>query len=824
MSYAIQEIVEIVQGKLIHQSVGLGIADRVEHLLIDSRKIVYPETSLFIAIKGERNDGHAYLKEVYEHGVRNFLVQHFTAETLSADVNIIQVPDALLAMQTLAAHHRKRFTYPVVGITGSNGKTIVKEWLCQLLKDDVNIVRNPKSYNSQVGVPLSVWQMQAAHQLGVFEAGISQKGEMSRLENIIKPDIGIFTYLGAAHDEGFHSRKEKLHEKLQLFKDAGMLIYSRDYEEVEEGIIQFLPRHPQLKTFTWSLAGIAADCNFDADIKSNHTIIKWKRGANFLSVTLPFTDEASISNACSCFAFLASVNRLSTDVLKRFESLQAIEMRLQLKEGNNNCVLINDSYNADINALQIALDFMHQQSAGYEKTVILSDILQSGIAEKDLYEKVAALLRQKGVKNLCCIGPVICRNKHVFDVHTRFFESTKEFIEQFKSLDYVHQIILIKGAREFGFEKISALLEKRVHETIFEINLNALVHNLNVYRRHIAPEVKLMGMVKAYSYGAGSYEIAKVLEFNRVDYLTVAYADEGVVLRNAGIKLPIMVMNAEASAFDQILKYNLEPEIYNFYILDQLINACDGEETGIHIELDCGMKRLGFDEGRLELLIETLKQNPNIRVKSVFAHLAASEEKKHDEFTHEQIYRFRQMSDKLMTAFDYPILRHILNSSGIIRFPDAQFEMVRLGIGLYGIDPSGKLQKELQHIGVLKTVISQLRQIQSHETVGYSRKGRVTRDTMIATVAIGYADGLNRRLGNGKGYMMVNGKRAPIIGSICMDMTMLDVTDIVCKEGDEVIVFGKEPNILDVADKIGTIPYEVLTAISQRVKRVYFWE
>ncbi|MFN5886112.1 MAG: bifunctional UDP-N-acetylmuramoyl-tripeptide:D-alanyl-D-alanine ligase/alanine racemase [Bacteroidota bacterium] len=824
MSYAIQEIAEIVQGKLVHQAAGLGIADRVEHLLIDSRKVVYPETSLFVAIKGERNDGHAYLKDVYDSGVRNFMLQQFTADALPADVNIILVPDALHALQTLAGYHRKHFAYPVVGITGSNGKTIVKEWLYQLLKDDVNVVRNPKSYNSQVGVPLSVWQMQGYHQLGIFEAGISIKGEMGKLEQMIKPDIGIFTYLGSAHDEGFYSRKEKLHEKLQLFKAAGLLIYSRDYEDVEEGVIQFLPRHPNLKTFTWSLSGIAADCNFQAEIKSGQTQIKWRRGSHVLSISIPFTDEASINNACSCFAFLAAVNRLSTDVLKRFEALQAIEMRLQLKEGNNNCILINDSYNADINALQIALDFMEQQSAGYQKTVILSDILQSGVSESDLYKQVAALLRHKNVSRIICIGPVMCRNKQVFDAHTQFYESTAQFIQHFKSLDYLHQIILIKGAREFRFEKISSLLEKRIHETIFEVNLNALVHNLNVYRKHIAPQVKLMGMVKAYSYGAGSYEIAKVLEFNRVDYLTVAYADEGVVLRKAGIKLPIMVMNPEASAFDQILKHNLEPEIYNFHILDQLINACDGEETGIHIELDCGMKRLGFDEDKLDLLIDTLKQNPNIRVRSVFAHLAASEEKKHDEFTHEQIYRFNQMSNQLMAAFDYPVLRHILNSSGIVRFPDAQFDMVRLGIGLYGIDPSGNMQKELQHIGVLKTVISQLRQIRSHETVGYSRKGKVTRDTMIATVAIGYADGLNRRLGNGRGYMLVNGKRAPVVGSICMDMTMLDVTDIACKEGDEVIVFGKEPGIMEIADKTGTIPYEVLTAISQRVKRVYFWE
>ncbi len=824
MPYAIQEIAEIINGKLSHQSALWGIADKVEHLLIDSRKIIYPETSIFIAIKGERNDGHKYLREVYDSGVRNFIVEHLQGETLPVDVNIIVVKDALHALQILAAKHRSLFTYPVIGITGSNGKTIVKEWLYQLLKDDANIVRNPKSYNSQVGVPLSVWQMNEAHQLGIFEAGISRKGEMQHLQKIIKPVIGIFTYFGAAHDEGFHSPKEKLHEKLQLFRDSEWLIYSRDQEDVEEGVIQFLPRHPQLKTFTWSRKGIASDCNFEVEIRQQQTAICLRKGAQMLTVTIPFTDDASINNACTCFALLAAVNRLSTDLLKRFENLQAVEMRLQLKEGNNNCVIINDSYNADINALQIALDFMDQQSAGYTKTVIISDILQSGIKDGELYTKVSKLLRQKGVRHIICIGPKLSEFSPLFDNNAVFYADTKSFIEDFKSLDFTQQIVLIKGAREFQFEKISALLEKKVHETLFEINLNALVHNLNVYRKHIKPGVKVMGMVKAYSYGAGSYEIAKVLEFNRVDYLTVAYADEGVVLRKAGIKTPIMVMNPEVSSFDQILKNNLEPEIYNFFILDQLISSCEGEEIGIHLEVDCGMKRLGFDEGQIDLLIDTLKQYPNIRIRSVFAHLAASEEKKHDEFTREQISKYKRISDKVLAAFDYPVLRHILNSSGIVRFPEAQFDMVRLGIGLYGIDPSAKIQKELQHIGVLKTVISQIRSIKSHETIGYSRKGKVTHDAVIATVAIGYADGLNRKLGNGRGYMLVNGQKAPVVGSVCMDMTMLDVTNIPCKEGDEVIIFGKEPNILDVADKIGTIPYEVLTSVSQRVKRVYFWE
>ncbi len=827
MSYFIADINEIVKGKLIQPNNAVEQYP-IEHLLIDSRKIIYPESSIFIAIKGDRNDGHQYLQDVYDAGVRYFIIEHSSAKNIPfaslPHCVFISVENGLAALQKIASYHRTKFQYPVIGITGSNGKTIIKEWLYQLLKDDLNIVRNPKSFNSQVGVPLSVWQMNEQHQLGIFEAGISLKGEMHNLKQIIKPNIGVFTFLGAAHDEGFHSQKEKLHEKLLLFEDAELLVYCADQKEVDEQIKTFSSYHSQLKIFSWSKVGNTAEVNFEVEIKKNNTSIAIRKGSQILGIHIPFIDEASISNACSCFAFLISLNRLSTDILKRFEELQPIEMRLQLKEGINNCVIINDSYNADINALQIALDFMLQQSAGYSKTVILSDILQTGLKEKELYLQVSQLLKQKGVNNIIGIGPMICKHKNLFDTHAQFFESTSSFIESYKSLDYSNQVILLKGARQFQFEKITALLEKKVHETVFEINLNALVNNLNVYRSKLKPGVKLMGMVKAFSYGAGSYEIAKVLEFHRADYLTVAYADEGVTLRKAGIKTPIMVMNPEASSFDQILQHNLEPEIYNFFIFEQLIKACDGEEVSIHIEVDCGMKRLGFDEDEVDQLILFIKQNTNIRVRSVFAHLAASEEKKFDEFTHEQLTKFKRISEKICLAFEYPILKHVLNSSGIIRFPEAQFDMVRLGIGLYGIDPSEKIQKQLQQIGTLKTVVSQLRKIKNHETVGYSRKGKVTQDSLIATVAIGYADGLNRRLGNGKGYMLVNGQKANIIGGICMDMTMLDVTHIECKEGDEVIVFGKEISVVDVADKVGTIPYEILTSISQRVKRVYYYE
>jgi Alr-MurF fusion protein len=826
MGYTIEQIHKAIKSDFVQREGGTAW---IEHLLIDSRKVIYPETSLFFAIKSERNDGHRYLQEVYDAGVRNFMIEKDSIVSISTlallkDANILVVANSLLALQQLSAWHRAQFAIPIVGITGSNGKTIVKEWLYQLLRDDVDVVRNPKSYNSQVGVPLSVWQLSEQHNLGMFEAGISRPGEMEKLQHIIRPNIGIFTMLGEAHDEGFVSREEKLNEKFKLFEAADMLIACDEQPLVAEKLKQFKQQHPGVRLYTWSRVNEDAQLYLQTIVQGNYTTIQSRSGSRILSVRIPFTDEAAIENACTCFAFLMCLQRASTDILSRFEELQPVEMRMQLKEGINNCILINDSYSSDLHSLRIALDFMEQQSSGYKRTLIVSDILESGKEELELYTELAKLIRQKGIQRLIGIGSVISKHAVLFDSSAVFYSDSQTFIAQFSAVDYTNEIILLKGARMFQFEKISKLVERRVHETVMEINLNALVHNLNVYRSKLKPGVKLMAMVKAFSYGAGSYEIAKVLEFNRIDYLTVAYADEGVTLRKAGIKSPVMVMNPEVSGFDQILEYNLEPEMYNFFILEQLVKAADGEEVSIHIEVDAGMKRLGFDEDQIETLIATLKKYPNIRIKSVFAHLAASEEKKHDEFTHQQIATFKRVADQITAAFDYPILRHILNSSGIVRFPEAQFEMVRLGIGLYGIDPSAGLQKQLLPIGTLKTVVSQLRNVKAHETIGYSRRGVVNIDSLIATVAIGYADGLNRKLGNGKGSMLIHGKRVPTIGSICMDMTMLDVTGMDVKEGDEVIVFGNENDLNSVADKIGTIPYEVLTSISQRVKRVYYYE
>jgi len=817
------DIIQITAGKLIQHTQSIK-DEHIQHLLTDSRKMVYTDQSVFIAISGNQHDGHEYLKDAADAGVKNFIIDAHKRIELPPNTNIIAVEDSLNALQKLAAWHRQQFTIPIVGITGSNGKTIVKEWLFYLLQEHVRVLRSPKSYNSQVGVPLSVWQLNTEHQIAFFEAGISQPNEMQYLEKMIRPNIGILTNIGSAHAEGFVDTTQKIQEKLKLFSSAELVIYPNNNEEVEKAMSILKSNNPALKTICWSLNNAHADIQFQVDKRDTHSQITLQKGAQKISVQIPFTDDASIQNACTCFTFLLSANITSTDVLARFSSLEQVEMRLQMKEANHHSILINDSYNSDLQSLQIAIDFMDQQSAGYEKCVILSDIYQSGMDASALYKQIANLIQRKSVKRFIGVGKIIPLYKHLFDSQAQFFESTDELLHHIQTINFRNQIILLKGSRAFAFEKISNLLEKKVHETVFEINLNSLVSNLNVYRHLLQPGVKLMGMVKAFSYGIGSYEIAKVLEFHRVNYLAVAYADEGVRLREAGIKLPIMVMNPEASALDQLFQHNLEPVVYHLSMLQLLNKYSNGAEIGIHIEVDTGMKRLGFDEKDLPVLVSALKSATHMRVKSIFAHLAASEEPHHDAFTLDQINRFENMATKIETAIGYTALKHTLNSSGITRFPKAQFDMVRLGIGLYGIDPSHQVSAQLQPIGTLKTVISQIRKVSANDSIGYSRNGKLTRDSVIATVAIGYADGYNRKLGKGQGEMLVNGKRAKVVGSVCMDMTMLDVTDIECSVGDDVVVFGKDLPVEELARLTDTIPYEVLTSISQRVKRVYYSE
>lgn len=824
--YVMSELAAMAGGRLIGNA---GNVEPIRHLLTDSRKMMSPSTSLFFAMKGDRRDGHEFIPELHAAGVRSFVVSDESSVSAYPDSCFLVVHDTLTALQKISSEHRRKFKYPVVAITGSNGKTIVKEWLYQLLRDNYHIVRSPKSYNSQIGVPLSVWDMQEANTLALFEAGISEPGEMEKLGKVIHPDIGIFTNLGSAHDENFSGMEQKAQEKLRLFSHCKKLIYCRDYLLISDAINQaeFLPA--DLELFTWSKRQ-----NADLQIgrisrDKGETEIQGIHRSRFIHIRIPFTDDASIENAIHCWALMLLLGIDSDTITERMASLSPVAMRLEMKEGVSNCSIINDSYNSDIGSLTIALDFLNQQKQHPKRTLILSDILQSGKDEASLYGEVSELLQRKHVARLIGIGPAISRQASRFKCDSVFYPDTEAFLHDLHSGLFSNETILLKGARTFGFERIVRMLQKKAHETVLEINLNSVVHNLNFYKSRLGPETGIMVMVKAFSYGSGSFEIANLLQFHRVEYLAVAYADEGVELRKAGITLPIMVMSPEEQSYDSMVDYNLEPEIYSFRTLGQFSDAVrkkrqGGEPFPIHLKLDTGMRRLGFVEDEINELVVRINNQKHLRVTSVFTHLVASDESAHDPFTKNQAARFTSMADAITSHFTYRVKRHVLNSAGILRFPEYQFDMVRLGIGLHGIAATMHEQKQLEFVSTLRTTISQIKSVKAGETVGYSRKGVIERDAQIATVGIGYADGLHRRLSNGKGFMVVSGKKCPIVGNICMDMTMIDVTGLDVHEGDEVIVFGPGYTILDMAKDLETIPYEVLTSVSQRVKRVYFHE
>lgn len=806
----------------------------INELLIDSRKIINPTRAMFIAIKGSHRDGHEFIADAYNKGVRTFLVSRDAEDDLYADAIFLQVPDTLAALHQLAAAHRNRFHFPVIGITGSNGKTIVKEWLFQLLSDNYKIIRSPKSYNSQIGVPLSVWRMQEHHTLGIFEAGISQPGEMSHSEKILHPEIGIFTNIGEAHSEGFLNLRQKINEKLVLFRHSKELIYCKDHHELNECIVQYChqvrnsPDNP-LKLFTWSQKSEATLRITQVEKAAGSTTISGIYEEKEMSIRIPFIDAASIENAIHCWCLLLLLGIGEDTIRERMEKLHPVAMRLELLHGMDNCTIINDTYNSDLTSLNIALDFLEQQKQHPRRTLILSDMLQIGKPDGDLYTEVADLVSQKSIYRIICIGPALTKHKAAFRKYKKlrsiFFKSTEELLKKLHMITFENEAILLKGARAFRFEKIEKLLEQKIHKTVLEINLSAIQHNLNVYRSLLPAGVKTMAMVKAYSYGSGSYEIANLLQYAGVDYLTVAYVDEGVALRKAGITAPIMVMSPESGAFDRMISWKLEPEIFSIESLQQFTEIASTLNTRhypVHIKLDTGMHRLGFMPHELDALIAELKVNETVKVVSIFSHLAGSDAADLDGFTQEQAAAFIQMSNQLMATLPNKPLLHLCNSSGITRHPELYFDMVRLGIGMYGYDASDKVQGQLQHIGTLKTTIAQIKTLPAGETVGYSRKGRLERDSRIATVSIGYADGYFRDFGNGQAYMLLHGKPAPVLGSVCMDMCMLDITDIgQAKVGDEVIVFGNDLPIGQLAAWAKTIPYEIMTSISQRVNRIY---
>lgn len=796
----------------------------VDWILTDSRSLCFPEETLFFALKTKRNDGHKYIYDLYTRGVRNFVVSDLPEKPSEyKEANFLVLDRPLKGLQKLATHHREQFQVPVVGITGSNGKTIVKEWLYQLLSPERVITRSPRSYNSQIGVPLSIWLMNEHTELGIFEAGISEMGEMEALKPIIQPTIGILTNIGGAHQENFSSVVDKCMEKLLLFKDCDVVIYDGDNEVISSCVTKSLFTAREI---AWSRKDNERPLFIEKIVKEEtHTTIYYRYIGLPSSYTIPFIDDASIENSIHCLAVALYMMLPPEQIAERMAKLEPVAMRLEVKEGKNGCTLINDSYNSDLASLDIALDFMQRRSEDKmrKRTLILSDILETGQTSKLLYRQVADLIHSRGVDKLIGVGEDIASSSSRFELEKYFFRSTTELLNS-GLLNQLHdEIVLIKGSRTFQFDKITDLLELKVHETTLEINLNALVDNLNYYRNKLKPDTKIVCMVKASAYGAGSYEIAKTLEDQRVNYLAVAVADEGSELRKAGITSSIIIMNPEQTAFKTLFDYKLEPEVYSFHLLEELIKAAEREgitNFPIHIKIDTGMHRLGFAPSEIPRLVERLHKQTSVIPRSVFSHLVGSDTERLDTFTRRQIEVFEAAAAQLQEGFSFKIIRHICNTAGIQRYPGAQFEMVRLGIGLYGVDPF--TNEMLHNISTLRSTILQIHDVPKEETVGYGRKGILERDSRIAAVPIGYADGLNRHLGNGRGYCLVNGKKAPYVGNICMDVCMIDVTDIDCREGDKVIIFGDDLPVTVLSDLLDTIPYEVLTSVSNRVKRVYF--
>jgi len=818
--YSIEELAQIVRGNLYPKTPASLV-----HLAIDSRKIFSPESTVFFALVGARHDGHDFLDELWEKGVRNFVVARLPEDlTRYGDANFIRVDNTLQALQTFAAHHRSNFDVPVIGITGSNGKTIIKEWIYHILEGSHHLVRSPKSYNSQVGVPLSVLYMTPDNDLGVFEAGISRPGEMQRLSSIVRPGIGLFSNIGEAHQENFTSLEEKVREKLALFENSHTLIYCRDHPVIHQEVSGH-GSFANKNLVTWSREGEADLTVESIEKKGATTRMQARYKGTPMQVTIPYTDRGSVENALHVWLLMLHLGIKEDQIREKMKDLPVVAMRLEMKKGINRCTLINDSYNSDLGSLGIALNMLNQQNQHRKKTVILSDILQSGREEKDLYQEVGEMLRRNRVDRFIGIGDALSRNRDCFDMHRHFYPTTRQFLMALPGQRFRDEAILLKGSRNFHFEKISHALEEQMHQTVMEIDLDALVHNLNHFRTLLKAQTRLMVMVKAFSYGSGSYEIANLLQYQRVDYLGVAFADEGVTLREAGISLPIIVMNPEEDSFSMMIDYELEPEIYSQQVLEQfekMVSASGNEDYPVHVKLDTGMNRLGFKELEVPGLINRLLKTSHLKVHSVFSHLAASDEPEQDGFTREQIDLFDRLSSQITKSLGYPVIRHILNSAGIERFPGAQFDMVRLGIGLYGI--SAVDQPKLQNISTFKSTVTQVKQVKAGGTIGYGRTARAKEDMTIAVIPVGYADGFNRALSNGVGRLFIKGFYVPVAGNICMDMCMADITGCDIHEGDEVIVFGNPIPVSELADKLATIPYEIFTGISERVKRVYYQE
>ena len=812
------DIADIVQGKLT------GSPDLlVRELLTDSRQFNFSEGLAFFAIRGVNHDGHIFIEQLYKRGIRIFIVEDLpTGLNTFSGSSFIQVGNTIRALQDLAAYKRKQFKGTVIGITGSTGKTIVKEWLADILALSIPVVRSPKSYNSQVGVPLSVWKLNSAYKIGIIEAGISLPGEMERLQKVIDPDIGVITNIGDAHQENFHDLETKAAEKIKLFKNSAVIVYCRDNEIIHK-LLSTDRNLSTKKLVGWSFENENAAIFVKKKISSaEKTEVEITYNGMILFFVIPFADRASVENAITAAAVCLSSGIDSELIRKGLSGLVSVAMRMELKNGINDCHLIEDYYNSDPGSLGMALEYLKSQNAK-KTTLILSDFIQIGRDEKELYSDVGKLIKQSGIERFIGIGKALKANNTSFKTGSIFFNSTNDFVRNFNHGDFRNETILIKGARAFEFEKISELLEQQVHQTVLEINMDAVAHNLNEFRRHLSASTRIMAMVKAFAYGAGSSEIANLLEYHRVDYLAVAYADEGVELRESGITLPIMVMSPETSAFELIIRYNLEPEIFSIPILRKFAEIASRHGLvgyPVHIKIDSGMHRLGLMPDEINELISLLKTSERLKVISVFSHLAASDDPKFDSFTISQVKTYLTAASLIENSLGYSILRHILNSSGIVRFPDYQFDMVRPGIGIYGIGNFGKY--DLIPAGRFITRISQMKRIPAGEPVGYSCADVSDKDRVIAILPVGYADGLSRKLGNGKGNLFIRNSRVPLIGNICMDMCMADVTAVNASEGDEAEIFGNNIRVEEIAEKCETIPYEILTSIPSRVKRVFY--
>ena len=769
----------------------------------DTRSLTGNSNEVFVAMKGPNRDGHDFIASAIKKGVKNFIVETNLA---TREVNVLQVENSVASFQQIASNHRKKFAYPIIGITGSNGKTTVKEWLSTILAKKFYIVKSPKSYNSQIGVPISVLEMRTNHEMGIFEAGISASTEMDRLAAIIQPDMGIFTTLGEAHDNGFISREKKLKEKMSLFSSSKKVICRSDVSWFPE--IKKILLGP--KIISWSLAG-----NAIYSVSWNTSTIT----INDYSFETKFGNEAALENATHCCVTALELGLSRQEIQHGLDGMHAVPMRLELKKGVNGCYILDDSYNNDLAGLKVAMDYMDSQKQNVGKTLVLSDILHSGKPDPELYAEVSALIRQKKFNRFIGVGGKIVSHQKLFKLSGSFYRSTEELLEKFP--DFSNEMILVKGARDFQLERIVKALEEKSHGTILEVNFEALQHNLNQYKQLLKPETKVMVMVKANAYGSGLLEVANFLQHQQVDQLGVAYVDEAIQLRKNGVTLPIMIMNPHVESFVYFEKYGLQPEIFSLTHLKRFINDSKNL-VPIHLKIDTGMHRLGFSDKEIFPLLQALGANKDIKVASIFTHFSRADSEENDIFTQQQASTFNMIYDQISTTLGYAPAKHACNSSATVRWPQYHFDMVRLGIGLHGFDPTGKLA--LRFLGKLKTVISQIHSLKKGEAVGYAGRGKLSRDSEIAILPIGYEDGYLRVFGNGQSNVSINNQLCPTIGDICMDMTMIDVTDTDVKEGSEVIVFGNNPTIADLARSAKTIPYEVLTNVSNRVKRVFISE